>query len=80
MRQRYPAETFDYIVVWDGTRNSPSLLSDYSRPSSLASVAADSKIVLQQRHKGHRQRNGSAYKARQATYQAAKQYLAEVGL
>ncbi len=72
--------TDDYVVVWKPGWNSLSLLPDYPRPSTLAQVAADSKLVLQQRHKGQRKRNGSAYAARQATYTAAKRYLETVGV
>ncbi len=67
-------------MVWRPGWNSLSLLPDYPRPSTLAQVAADSKLVLQQRHKGQRKRNGSMYNARAATYLAAKQYLEDIGL
>jgi hypothetical protein len=80
MRRRYPKEEYDYEHVWAPGWNSASLLPDYPRPSTVAGVAADSKLVLQQRHKGQRKRNGSLYNARAATYAAAKQYLKETGL
>jgi hypothetical protein len=67
-------------VIWKPGWNSASLLPDYPRPSTLAQVAADSKLVLQQRHKGQRKRNDSAYKSRQSTRDAAKRYLEMVGV
>jgi hypothetical protein len=67
-------------VIWKPGWNSLSLLPDYPRPSTLAQVAADSKRVLQQRHKGQRKRNGLAYTSRQETRDAAKRYLDMVGV
>jgi hypothetical protein len=40
--RREPAFTYDYETVWSGQRTDPSLLSDYSRPSALADLCADS--------------------------------------
>jgi hypothetical protein len=66
-------------VVWRPGWNAVSLLPDYPRQSCLSGVSADSKLVLQQRHKGQRKRNGLAYTSRQTTRDAAKRYLEQIG-
>ncbi len=78
--RRYPKEVIEYERVWSPGWNSASLLPDYPRPSTLATVSEDSKRVLQQRHKGNRKRNGLVYTSRQTTRTKAKQYLEQVGV
>jgi hypothetical protein len=41
--ERVTADGISYVVVWDGGPKSPSLLDDYPRPSSLASIIREER-------------------------------------
>ena len=76
---RVCADGAEYVVVWSPGRDAPSLLDNYSRPSTLAEVSQDSARILSQRHKADRLKR-TGYVARQSTYDRAKADLKRMGV
>jgi hypothetical protein len=67
---------YEFMVVFDGRQ---SLIGDYSRPSSLSNIAADSIEVVRQRHKNHRT-DSCRHGAHDKTYQKARAELRAYGV